>query len=56
VGAQTRQPRHFALTSFSPQDVSWGRRLERDMSVVWKPLAAVLTASFVVVVVLELMA
>jgi hypothetical protein len=34
----------------------WGRRLEGDMSVVWKTLAAVLAASFVVVVVLELMA
>jgi hypothetical protein len=56
VGAQTRQARHIALTSHSVQGPSWGRRLERDMSVVWKPVAAVLTASFVVVVVLELMA
>jgi hypothetical protein len=33
-----------------------GRRLERDMSVVWKTLVAVTAAFFVVVVVLELMA
>ena len=30
--------------------------MERDMNVVWKTLAGVLAASFVVVVVLELMA
>jgi hypothetical protein len=44
------------LTNFSMPDIPWGRRLERDMSVVFKTLAAVLAASFVVVVVLELMA
>jgi hypothetical protein len=30
--------------------------MERDMSVVWKTLAGVLAASFLVVIVLELMA
>jgi hypothetical protein len=37
-------------------DIPLGRRLKRDMGVVWMTLAAVLAASFVVVVVLELMA
>jgi hypothetical protein len=37
-------------------DIPGARRLDPDMSVVWKTLAAVLAASFVVVVVLELMA
>jgi hypothetical protein len=40
----------------TPSHVPSGRKMERDMSVVFKTLTGVLAASFLVVVVLELMA
>jgi hypothetical protein len=40
----------------SMPDIPWGRRLETDMSAVLKTLAAVLVATVVIVVILELLA